>query len=138
MWRFALKVAFAVVVAASGSACGGDSSTPDPGPSSGVSTGTRVVDLSEADATALCDWVAGRFGGYGHGVTCSNGTTVSARQSRELCVMDYRTVSPTCPVTVSDIEACANQSIGPPVCASVPSVCAALIACVVQPAAAAP
>jgi hypothetical protein len=67
MWRFALKVTFAVVVAAAGSACGGDSSTPGPGQSSGVSTGTRVVDLSEADGIALCDWVAGRFGGYGQG-----------------------------------------------------------------------
>ena len=89
-----------------------------------------MVDLSDADATALCDWVAGRFGGYGHGVTCTNGMTVTARQTRELCVMDYQNVSPTCPVTVGEIEACANQSVGPPVCASVPSVCAALIACV--------
>jgi len=131
MSRFALQVTFAVVVAAASSACGGDSSTPDPGPSSGVSTGTRIVDLSEADATALCDWVAGRFGGYGHGVMCTNGMTVSARQSRELCVMDYHNAAATCPVTVGDIEACANESIGPPVCASVPPVCAALLACIV-------
>jgi len=129
MSRFALQVTFAVVVAVAGSACGGDSS-PDPGPSSGVSTGTRVVDLSDAEGIALCDWVAARLGGYGQGVTCTNGTTVTARQTRELCVMDYQNVSPTCPVTVGEIEACANQSVGPPVCASVPSVCAALIACV--------
>jgi len=56
--------------------------------------------------------------------------TVSARQTRELCVMDFQNVSPTCPVTVGEIEASVNQSVGPPVCASVPSVCAALIACV--------
>jgi hypothetical protein len=130
MSRFALKVTFAVVFAVAGSACGGDSSTPDPGPSSGVSTSTRLIDLSEADAIALCDWAAARFGGYGHGVTCTNGVTVTARQTRELCLMDYQNASPTCPVTVGEIEACANQSVGPPVCASVPSVCAALLACV--------
>lgn len=129
MCRFALKVTLTVVVAVAGSACGGDSSTPDPGPSSGVSTGTRLVDLSEADAIALCDWTAARLGGYGRGVTCTNGITVTARQTRELCVMDYQSVSPTCAVTVGEIEACTNQSVGPPVCASVPSVCAALLAC---------
>jgi hypothetical protein len=130
MSRFALKVTFAVFVAVAGSACGGDSSTPDPGPSSGVSTGTRVVDLSDADGIALCDWVAARLGGYGHGVTCMDGITVTARQTRELCMMDYQNVSPTCAVTVGEIEACANQSVGPPVCASVPAVCGALIACI--------
>ena len=128
MSRFALKVTFAVVVA--GSACGGGgSSTSDAGSSSGVFTGTRLVDLSDADAIALCDWTAARFGGYGQGVTCTNGITVTARQTRELCVMDYQNVSPTCAVTVGEIEACANQSVGPPVCASVPSVCGALLAC---------
>jgi len=131
MWRFALKVTFAVVVAVAGSACGGgDSSTSDAGSSSGVSTGTRVVDLSDADGIALCDWVAAKFGGYGRGVTCTDGVSVTARQTRELCMMDYQNVSPTCAVTVGEIEACANQSVGPPVCASVPSVCAALLACV--------
>lgn len=130
MSRVALKVTFAVVFAVAGSACGGDSSTPDPGPSSGVSTSTRLVDLSAADAIALCDWTAAKFGGYGHGVTCANGVTVTARQTRELCVMDYQNAAPTCAVTVAEIEACANQSVGPPVCASVPSICAALLACV--------
>ena len=130
MSRISLKVAFAVVVAVAGPTCDGDSSTTGPGSSSGVSTSTRVVDLSDAEGMALCDWVAARLGGYGQGVTCADGVSVTARQTRELCVMDYRSVSPTCPVTVGEIEACANQAVGPPVCASVPSVCAALIACV--------
>ena len=131
MWRFPLKVTFAVVVAVAGAACGGGSSstTPDAGSSSGVSASTRVVDLSDADGMALCDWVAAKLGGYGQGVTCGDGVSVTARQTRELCVMDYQNVSPTCPVTVGEIEACANQSVGPPVCASVPAVCGALIAC---------
>lgn len=130
MRRFAAKITFAVVVAVAGYGCGGDSSTTDPGPSSGVSTSTRLVDLTPADAIALCDWTAAKFGGYGHGVTCMDGVTVTARQTRELCVMDYQNAAPTCAVTVGEIEACANQSVGPPVCASVPAVCAALLACV--------
>ena len=130
MSRFALIVTFAVAVAVVGSACGdGSSTTSDAGTSSGVSAGARLVDLSDADAIALCDWTAARFGGYGQGVTCTNGTTITARQTRELCVMDYRSVSPTCAVTVGEIEACANQSVGPPICASVPSICGALFAC---------
>jgi hypothetical protein len=133
MTRFTMKISLVGLVglaAVAGSACGGSSSSPpDPGPSSGVTAGTRIVDLSEADAAALCDWAAARFGGYGHGVTCMDGFTVTARQTRELCMMDYKSVSSTCPVTVGDIEACTNQSVGPPVCASLPTVCTAIIPC---------
>jgi hypothetical protein len=63
-----------------------------------------------------------------------DGLTVSARQSRELCVMDWRSVSATCPVTVADIEQCTNESIGPPRCATIPSACFAIIACAPVPA----
>ena len=135
-WRFALTVAFAAAAMTSvaGSGCGGSSSADagtDAGTdASGPGPNTRMVDLSEADATALCDWVAARFGGYGQGVTCSDGLTVSARQTRELCVMDYRNVSSTCAVTVGDIQTCANQAVGPPVCATVPQICLALLSCI--------
>jgi hypothetical protein len=135
-WRGVVTVAFvaAATMSVAGSGCGGSSSSDagtDAGSDvSGPGLNTRLVDLSEAEAAALCDWVAGRFGGYGQGVTCGDGLTVSARQTRELCVMDYRTVSSTCAVTVGDIQACANQAVGPPVCATVPQICLALLSCV--------
>jgi hypothetical protein len=129
MRRFSLTITFALLMGVANAGCGGDSSLPDPGPSSSLDPSTRLVDLSEADVITLCDWTAGRFGGYGQGVTCSDGLTVSARQSRELCVMDYRSASSTCSVTVGDIQTCTNQAVGPPVCATVPQACFAILTC---------
>src|SRR5262245_45764978 len=106
--RFVLAVGFALMMGVAGASCG-DSSLPDPGPSSGLDPNTRLVDLSAADVGTLCDWVAGRFGGYGEGVTCSDGLTVSARQTRELCLMDYQIAAPSCTVTVGDVQTCTNQ-----------------------------
>jgi hypothetical protein len=128
---FVAFVVFGVALAA----CG-DSSTPDPGPSSGVDADTRIIDLSDANAVALCDWVAGKFGGYGRGVTCTDGTTLSARQTRELCLMDYRNASPSCTATVGDIEQCTNEGVGPPRCATVPAACFVVIPCILGAAAA--
>jgi hypothetical protein len=128
---FLLTVAFALTTAVAGSGCGGaDSMTPDPGPSSGIGASTRIVDLTDAQGTALCDWVAGRFGGYGHGVTCTDGTTLSARQTRELCMTDYLNAPSTCTATVGDVESCTNDGVGPPTCSSVPASCFAVISCV--------
>ena len=128
--RLTLAVGLALLMAGvAGAGCGGSSSLPDPGPSSGIAPSTRVVDLSEADAIKLCDWVAGRFGGYGEGVTCSDGLTLSARQTRELCVMDYRSTPSTCTATVGDIQTCTNEGVGPPVCATVPQACFAILSC---------
>ena len=102
---------------------------PDPGPSTGLDANARIVDLSLADATALCDWVAGRFGGYGQGVTCTDNTTLSARQSRELCVMDFQNVSSTCTATVGNIQDCTNGAVAQPRCAAVPAVCFVILTC---------
>ena len=90
MLRSVITIALSLSLGVTLSACGdSDSMSPDPGPSSGLDIRTPIVDLSAADASVLCDWVAGRFGGYGRSVTCMDNTTLSARQTRDLCVMDY-------------------------------------------------
>ena len=121
----------AVILAAgvAGPACGDSAKLPDPGPSSGVDANTRIPALSDADAIALCDWIAGRFGGYGQGVTCTDGTTLSARQSRELCVGDFHNTSPTCTATVGNLEECTNGAVAQPRCATVPAVCFVILTC---------
>jgi hypothetical protein len=124
-----LVLAFVLAIGAAGPACGDSTPLPDPGPSSGLAPTSRITDLSDADGGALCDWIAGRFGGYGQGVTCTDGTTLSARQTRELCVMDFQNTSATCTATVSDLEQCTNGAVAQPRCATVPSVCFVILSC---------
>jgi hypothetical protein len=125
-WRI-----FAAAVVVALAACGGDlpPPLPDPGPSSGLDTGLMLNALSKDEAAAFCDWIAGRFGGYGRGVTCADGSTLSARGSQAQCVNDWMTASPTCPLTVGDFEECVNGAVVKPRCASVPPVCIGVVLC---------
>jgi hypothetical protein len=123
-----LGLALAVAVGVAGPACD-ESMLPDPGPSSGIDPQTSLTELTDAEILALCDWIAGRLGGYGRGVTCMEGGTISARQTRALCVMDFENYPPACPFTVADVEQCDNDLVSEPVCEMVPAICSALIAC---------
>jgi hypothetical protein len=112
-------------------ACGSDLGPPlpDPGPSSGLDRGTLFVDLTQNQAGSFCDWMAGRFGGYGRGVTCVDGSTLSARQSKAQCVNDWATASKSCPLSVGDFEDCINGAVAQPRCQRVPPVCLGLTLC---------
>jgi hypothetical protein len=112
-------------------ACGSDLGPPlpDPGPSSGLDRGKLFVDLTRDEAGAFCDWMAGRFGGYGRGVTCADGSTLSARQSMALCVNDWATANKGCPLSVGDFEDCINGAVVKPQCPRVPPVCLGLALC---------
>jgi hypothetical protein len=128
--RCGLVVGLVLALGAAGPACGDSApSLPDPGPSSGLDPSSRIPDLTDAQAGALCDWIAGRFGGYGQGVTCADGTTLSARQSRELCMMDFQSTSSSCTATVSDLQDCTNGAVAQPRCATVPAVCFVILTC---------
>jgi len=120
-------ITFATLMASCGADLG--PALPDPGPSSGLDPETMLADLTKAEAIAFCDWTAGRFGGYGRGVTCADGTTLSARQSEALCVMDWTTASPNCPLTVGDFEECVNGAVVVPRCRTVPPVCLGVVLC---------
>ena len=127
-WAWRGLALLAVVWAA---ACGSDLGPPlpDPGPSSGLDTSLMLNGLTKAQAQSFCDWVAGRFGGYGRGVTCSDGSTLSAESSQAQCVNDWMTASPSCPLTVGDFEECVNGAVVKPRCQSVPPVCIGVVLC---------
>jgi hypothetical protein len=112
-------------------ACGPDLGPPlpDPGPSSGLDASKMLIDLTREEAAAFCDWTAGRFGGYGRGITCADGSTLSARQSQAQCVEDWTTANPNCPLSVGDFEECVNGGVVEPRCASVPPVCLGVVFC---------
>jgi hypothetical protein len=112
-------------------ACGSDlpPPLPDPGPTSGIDPGKMLNTLTKEEAVAFCDWTAGRFGGYGRGVTCSDGTSISARGSQAQCVSDWMNASPSCPLSVGDFEECVNGAVVQPRCATVPPVCIGVVFC---------
>jgi hypothetical protein len=121
----------AVVVAVTLSACGADLPPPlaDPGPNSGVDTSKNLNALTKDEAVTFCDWIAGRFGGYGRGVTCADGTTLAARGSQAQCVSDWMNASASCPLTVGDFEECVNGAVVKPRCSTVPPVCIGVVFC---------
>jgi hypothetical protein len=120
---------FAAVAALA--ACGSDvgPTLPDPGPTSGIDSSKMLNALTKDEATAFCDWTAGRFGGYGRGVTCTDGSTLAARGSQAQCVNDWMTASPTCPLTVGDFEECVNGAVVKPRCTTIPAVCSGVAFC---------
>ena len=92
------------VAAGALSACGGDGSS-----SSGTGLpGTKRLDaLSTDEKKQLCDYEAQRLGGYGQVVDCGGGLTLVADDSQASCLQQFPLV---CAATVSQAEACADQS----------------------------
>jgi hypothetical protein len=129
------RIFTALLVAVAGSlaaACGSNNqgdSLPDPGPSSGLDGSQRVTALTPAQQTALCDWTAGRSGGWSRTHTCSNGDYFMSRQSESLCVMDFATAGPSCSATVGDVEDCVNGVVQPGGCQALPGPCFSLALC---------
>ena len=113
---------------------GRDRDLPDPGPSSGLDPTTPLLGLDTATETSLCEWIAGRLGGYGHLVTCGNGAYVSSLPLQQ-CIDSYQMVDGSCTATVGTVESCINDAVAG--CASWPPGCLALIACTPTPPAAA-
>src|SRR5262249_55988741 len=89
---------------------------------SGLDRSTEIVKLTPAQAGHLCDWVAGRLGGWGRRQTCSDGLYVSAPPSEAACESQFASANPSiCTATVGMLEDCVGQTL--PVCQSVPGVC---------------
>lgn len=76
--------------------------TPTTTPTSGVSGTKTVGELSAVEAGTLCDWAAGREGGYGCKHTCTGGTSTT-NKSAAACNNVFKA---TCPATVAQVEAC--------------------------------
>ena len=126
--RLALAAA-AVAIVSCFSACdsGSSASLPDPGPSTGLDTTAPIAGLSPVEDATLCDWVAGRLGGYGRTRTCGD-AKVSSPATQAACVSDFESLTTGCPITVGDLQSCVNASLaGPCPSGSLPADCFNLI-----------
>lgn len=94
---------------------------------SGVPRDRPFPGLAPRDVEALCDWTAGRIGGYGQTVTCSGGVSISSPASRAECIKDLQAPSKLCTTaTVGVFEDCVNEAVS---CSSKPTACFKLIFC---------
>jgi len=117
-----------LIIAVALSNCGGDGATlPDPGPSVALDGSATISGLSSTDDATLCEWVAGRLGGWGRSLACGS-ATVSSPTSETKCVSDFESLSSTCPITVGDLQNCVDASVtGPCPSGSIPAACFNLV-----------
>ena len=110
-----------------GMGCGGAATAPDPGPDAGVDPSQHLSELTPSDTTALCDWLAGRLGGYGHQRVCGT-LTLSAYDNRTACMMAFQAASVVC--LAGDLETCVNFVVtGPCPIGAAPAACANILSC---------
>jgi hypothetical protein len=132
----------ALAVACGGGSAGGTGGPllPDAGPESGIDGSTSLVDLTSAQATLLCEWIATRIGGYDDYVECDNNQSISS-QTYAQChsekwmnafAEDEASVSPVCTATVSVAEGCINGVVDQNPCTTFPYACTELLSCMVQ------
>jgi hypothetical protein len=69
----------------------------------------------------MCQWIAGRFGGYGRRVTCSDGDYLSDAAS---CV-NLPAQPAGCYHTLGDVESCVNGVVGG--CSALPAICLSVL-----------
>ena len=111
-------------------ACGsGAPALPDPGPDAGLDGSTPLVSLTPSEVASLCDWSAGRVGGYGRRRVCG-GLTITTAANQATCVTNISGVDPSCTATLGDFEGCVNAAIdGPCTAGAIPSACFFVFSC---------
>jgi hypothetical protein len=121
MWRI-LRTAFTSVTCAL-LACSSPTTRPLTGPVDGanVDSSMLIVNLSAAEQAALCDWIAGQYGGYGHMAVCDAGAHAGNSSDpgtdQATCVMSLQHLAstrPTCQAKVGDGTACVQWVIQNP------------------------
>jgi hypothetical protein len=116
----------ALVGALLAAACGGgdSASLPDPGPMSGIDPSTALDTLTPAEATMLCQWTAGRMGGYSRTIVCGSNTLSSESSSQ--CDSAGGMLA-GCSATVGTVESCVNGVVEQSPCTAFPSQCINLL-----------
>jgi hypothetical protein len=108
-------------------ACGGGSSSiPDPGPTSGIDPMTVLNMLTPAQATTLCQWTAGRLGGYSRTISCGQNTSFSSQSDLE-CTSGGTMLYACSTSTVRTVEACVNGVVAQTPCTTYPPPCVNLV-----------
>jgi len=133
-WRPAFGWVLVLVLTAPGSSllsCGGDGR---PGPDSGLDGTKPVKSLPETDEKTLCDWTAGRIGGWNRTITCSDGAFLKTAADEATCISKATAsaaMSGCSTLTVNDFEDCVNDFVDG--CSSLPAACQFLLGCGMMP-----
>jgi hypothetical protein len=123
---------FAVTAGCGGGSGDGTDGGSTPRATSGVSGTKTVATITDADRTAICDWTAGLYGGYGKTIECGNvggfDLTIIGPESQAECVAEAAQIPKTCQATVAQAEACVKAAAD---CDDTndEAACAAIIAC---------
>jgi hypothetical protein len=91
-----------------------------------------MTELTNEEVETLCDWVAGRFGGYARRRTCSDGSFLGSQQSRQACINDWKNAPATCAMNVGTVEDCINGVVSQAVCTHLPFDCFDLLLCALK------
>jgi hypothetical protein len=128
--RNGLRAAVAVVCFAfvETAACGGQGWT-DPGPVADVDPAHVVAGSTFDDRVRLCDWLAGRLGGYDRQRTCGL-ITLTSTPNQSQCTAGLASTPAACTLTYGELVACVNALINGPCAADTfPDACDAVGAC---------
>jgi hypothetical protein len=85
--------------------------------------------LSPAQLGTLCDWSAGRLGGYGHSVQCPDGGSGGPYDDQASCVASLDFIGGSCTLAVGAYEDCINALMPDPCLIGSAAACAELRAC---------
>lgn len=110
--------------------CGsGGASLPDPGPDAGVDPSGMFGAISPQELGEICDWYAGRLGGYGRARSCG-GFNATVPSTQAACASD---LAKAVDCTVAEFESCIDAMIaGPCVAGAIPAGCIGLVSCGLQ------
>ena len=128
----------ALAVACGGGSAGGSGGPllADAGPMSGIDGSTSLVNLTAAQSTLLCEWIATRIGGYDDYIECNNNQSISSQTYAQCQSQKWMNASPSpspaCTATVAVAESCINGVVEQKPCTMFPSACVELVACVVE------
>jgi hypothetical protein len=97
-----------VLIAALVQACSSQSSS-----SQSLDPQALISTLSSAEAVALCDRLAGLYGGYGRTFGCDAGpaVTISGPPDQATCVsqyLEFQLKYKDCPATIAQVESCSE------------------------------
>jgi|SRR5580658_242093 hypothetical protein len=115
----------------------------DAGATSGIDESTSLPNLTSAQATLLCEWMATRMGGYDVLLACGSSGEFIASEPYSQCLSGDKwknapapsdaSLPPVCTATVSDAENCINGVVEQKPCTTFPSACIDLTNCIVGP-----
>jgi|HubBroStandDraft_6_1064221.scaffolds.fasta_scaffold153308_2 hypothetical protein len=134
-------VALAVACGGGGGGGTGGPLLADAGPMSGIDESTSLVNLTHAQSTLLCEWIATRIGGYDTYIECNDSQSISS-QTYSQCEAGEKwlnapassdaSLPPVCTATVSVAESCINDVVEQKPCTMFPFACVELVSCVVE------